>query len=177
MASLIETDVLADLLPVARGAARLVAAAPTRITSVMPFRGQAGAVASALGKLGLGWPQAGNSLTAEGAAVLWTGRGQAFLLGADPAPLAGIAALTDQSDGWAVMRLEGGAEAVLARLVPVDLRPAVFPLGKVARSGLNHMQAIFRRVPEGIEIWVFRSMAATAVEELTGAMAKVAARG
>lgn len=178
MASLIETDVLADLLPVACGATALVAVDLGRVTSVMPFRGQSGAAGDALGKLGLGWPGPGQSLTAEGRAILWTGRGQAFLLGADPAPLAGLAALTDQGDAWAVMRLEGaGAASVLARLVPLDLRPEAFPEGAVARSGLNHVMAIFRRVSEGIEIWVFRSMAATAVHELTEAMARVAARG
>lgn len=178
MASLIETAVLDGLLPVTRGAVRLVAAEPGRVTSVMPFPGQEAAAGRALARLGLGWPSPGQSLAAGDAAIIWTGRGQAFLVGADAARLAGSAALTDQSDAWAVMRLEGkGAEDVLARLVALDLRPAAFPEGAVARGGLNHMMAIFRRVAEGIEIWVFRSMAATAVEELTAAITKVAARG
>jgi len=36
-------------------------------------------------------------------------------------------AVVDQSDGWAALRVTGaGAVDVLARLVPVDLRPQVF---------------------------------------------------
>ncbi len=178
MVSLIATDVFHGLLPVLQGPLQLAAATPARITSVMPFRGRAGAVQTALGRMGLGLPEPGQSREGKAAAILWSGRGQAFLLDADPEPLAGIAALTDQSDAWAVMRLTGpGWDQVLSRLVALDLRPSGFPEGAVARSGLNHMNALFRRLADGVEIWVFRSMAATAVEELAGAMARVAARG
>ncbi len=178
MPSLIETTACEGLLPVSAGGATLSEAAPVPVTSVAPFRGKERAVATALKKLGLGWPEPGRSLRAGDAACLWTGAGQAFLVGADPEGLAGIAALTDQTDGWARMRLDGpAAEAVLARLVPLDLRPAAFPEGAVARSGLNHMMMVLlREGPEAFGIMVFRSMAGSAVHEIGVAMRAVAAR-
>ena len=101
MPSLIETTACEGLLPVSAGGVTLSEAAPAPITSVAPFRGKERAVATALKKLGLGWPGPGQSLRSGGAACLWTGRDQAFLIGSAPEGLEGIAALTDQSDGWA----------------------------------------------------------------------------
>ena len=178
MPSLIETTACEGLLPVSAGGVTLSEAAGGPITSVAPFRGKERAVATALKKLGLGWPGPGQSLRSGGVACLWTGRDQAFLIGSAPEGLDGIAALTDQSDGWARMRLEGrGAEAVLTRLVPLDLRAAAFPDGAVARSGLNHMMAVLTREgPEAFGIMVFRSMAGSAVHEIAAAMKAVAAR-
>ncbi len=87
-----------------------------------------------------------------------------------PEGLAGHAAVTDQSDGWAGVLLAGEAGRVaqaLARLVPVDLRPAAFPAVRVLRAPVNHMSAIVLRRTEGVELWVFRSMARTLWHELT----------
>lgn len=178
MPSLIETTACDGLLPVRAGGLTLSEAPPARITSVAPFSGKDRAVGTALKALGLGWPAPGRSFSADGATCLWTGRGQAFLIGADPVGLDAIAALTDQTDGWARMRLAGpAAEAVLARLVPLDLRPAAFPEGAVARSGLNHMTMILgREGPDAFQIMVFRSMAASAVREISVAMDACAAR-
>ncbi|OYX42001.1 MAG: hypothetical protein B7Z02_13685 [Rhodobacterales bacterium 32-67-9] len=150
----------------------------TRITSVAPLNGKDRAVAAALKALGLGWPAPGRSVAKGEASCLWTGRGQAFLIGADPAGLAGIAALTDQSDGWARMQLAGpGAEAVLARLVPLDLSAAAFRVGAAARTGLNHMMLVLSRpTAESFDLMVFRSMAASAVHEIRQSMAACAAR-
>lgn len=178
MPSLIETTACEGLLPLSAGGATLTELAPAPVTSVAPFRDKERAVAAALKKLGLGWPEPGRSFRAGDAACLWTGMDQAFLVGADPGGLARIAALTDQSDGWARMRLEGpAAGAVLARLVPLDLRPAAFPEGAVARSGLNHMMMVLvREGPDSFGIMVFRSMAGSAVHEIGVAMRAVAAR-
>ncbi len=178
MPSLIETTPCEGLLPVDTGGVALSEAAPARITSVAPFKGKEKAVAAALKKLGLGWPGPGQSFRAGEAACLWTGRDQAFLIGAAPEGLSGIAALTDQSDGWARMRLEGAeAEAVLARLVALALGAAAFPEGATARTGLNHMMMVLTREgPEAFGIMVFRSMAGSAVHEIAVAMKAVAAR-
>ena len=63
----------------------------------------------------------------------------------------------------------------LARLVPVDL--AGLARGQVARSLLGHMMALLRRTgAQELEVWVFRSMAATAVHEIGTAMRSLAAR-
>lgn len=178
MPSLIEKSACDGLLPIAAGGVTLGELPFARITSVAPLAGRERAVGTALKALGLGWPEPGRSVTTGAAACLWTGRGQAFLIGADPDGLTGFAALTDQSDGWARMRLSGpGAEAVLARLVPLDLRAAAFPVGAVARTGLNHMMMVLSRVAgEDFDILVFRSMAASAVHELSRSMAACAAR-
>ena len=179
MPSLIERTACDGLLPKRIGTAALSELPAARVTSVAPFRDHAGAVAATLAAMGLGWPAPGAAFAAAGARIQWSGRNQALLFEADPAPLAGLAALTDQSDGWARMRLEGpAAEAVLARLVPLDLRPAAFPDGRVARSALNHMMLhLARSGPASFDLMVFRSMAASAVHELATAMAAVAARG
>ncbi|WP_347310652.1 sarcosine oxidase subunit gamma [Defluviimonas sp. SAOS-178_SWC] len=178
MPSLIEKTACEGLLPVAAGGVALSELRPARITSVAPLAGKERAVGTALKVLGLGWPSPGKSVTKGAATCLWTGRGQAFLIGTDPEGLSGIAALTDQSDGWARMRLAGpGAEAVLARLVPLDLRAEAFPVGAAARSGLNHMMMVLARVDaDRFDILVFRSMAASAVHELHQSMAACAAR-
>lgn len=178
MPNLIETSACEGLLPVNVGDVTLHEMPAVRITSVAPFKGQTQAVTAALKKLGLGWPKPGASIVKDGRMILWSGRDQALLIGSEPEGLDQVAALSDQSDGWARMQLCGaGAEAVLARLVPLDLSVAVFPQGAVARSGLNHMMMVLHRDKvECFAIMVFRSMAASAVHELTGAMAAVAAR-
>lgn len=110
-----------------------------------------------------------------GSRVVWTGRGQWFVMGDRP----GGGAVTDQSDGWAGFRLAGAGAAaadVLMRLVALDLRLSSFPVGSAARSGLNHMPMVLMREEGGFALLVFRSMARTAWHELAGAMARVDAR-
>jgi heterotetrameric sarcosine oxidase gamma subunit len=113
----------------------------------------------------------------KGARIVWTGRDQAFLIGVSPPEIEG-AALTDQTDGWSVLALSGaGAVDVLARLVPVDLRLAVCPVGSALRTGLNHMNVVILRTGDhSFEVMVFRSMARTAWHELETTMSMVAAR-
>ncbi len=178
VASLIEKSPCDGLLPRFAGGVNLTELPHLRVTSVAPLSGKARALGAALKEMGLGWPAAGRSAAATDAQILWVGIDQAFLIGADPAPLEGLAALTDQSDGWARMRLQGaGAEAVLARLVPLDLRASAFPEGRVARSALNHMMMILLRSgADRFDIMVFRSMAQSATHDLAQAMEAVAAR-
>ncbi len=178
MASLIEKSATSDLLPLTVGTLALIAVDLRAVTSVAPFKGRRTDTDAALRKLGLGFPAPNTALQSGDDAILWTGRDQAFLIGADPAPLQGLAALTDQTDGWAALQLAGaGWRDALARLVAIDLRPAAFGPGAVARTGLNHMQSVlWCGDGAGVTILVFRSMAATAVHELETAMQAVAAR-
>lgn len=179
MAELIATPATEGLVPLTHGLFTLTDAGLARITSVAPFNGGEPAVTSALKKaLGLGFPAPNTSQAKGEARIVWTARGQAFLVNADPAGLTGLAALTDQTDAWAALRLAGpGADQVLARLVPLDLRPAVFADGAAARSALGHMMAVIWREGDGFVILVMRSMARTAVHEIAAAMSAVAARG
>lgn len=147
------------------------------ITSIAVLPGGAKAVAKGLKTLGLAMPDPGTFVERKGARIVWTGRDQAFLISADCPALDG-AAVTDQSDGWAVLAVSGaGAVDVLARWVPVDLRLSAFPVGRALRTQLNHMNVILSRTGDhAVEIMVFRSMARTAWHELETAMHMVAAR-
>ena len=183
MIELVEQSPCAGLVPVEAGALRLTETAPRRMTAVAPYKGQAEALGRALEAAhGLGWPAPGRVIAGEGCAVQWFGRDLALLIGAAPdAVLAEHAALTDQSDAWAVLRLEGpGAAAVMARLTPLDLRDAVFGIGATARTEVAHMAGVVTRAgaadAEVFEIMAFRSMAASLVHEVTRAMRRVAAR-
>jgi sarcosine oxidase, subunit gamma len=176
---LIATAACAGLLPLRVGGVGLTEVDLGPVTSVAPFRGNAAKVGAALKKaLGVGFPGPGEALTGKSGRAIWVGPGRALVTGALP-DLGGLAALTDQADGIAVVRIEGpDVVAVLARLVPVDLRPSVFPEGRTARTLIGHMMASVTRVgPEALELMVFRSMAGTLVHELAEAARAVAARG
>ena len=169
----------AGLLPVSFGDTTLGELDLGHITSLSPYWGQENAANVALkAAYGVGIPAPGRATGKTGARAIWSGQGQAFLLG--PAPdiaLAKTCAITDQSDGWAVAELTGpNARNVLARLCPLDLRPSVFKRGHTARSLLGHMNAqITRTGADTYMLMVFRSMAATAAHEISEAMRSVTA--
>ena len=169
----------ADVLPVTVGGLTLSEAAPACITSVAPFKGAEVALSAAMEAAhGMAFPAPGRTTGKAALKAVWTGRGQCFLMGDVPADagLAAHAALTDQGDGWAVMHLDGeAAEAVLARLTPLDLRASVFKRGHTARSELGHMMAVVTRTAKGFEIMVMRSFAKTAVHHIHEAMESVTA--
>jgi sarcosine oxidase subunit gamma len=148
-----------------------------KMVAIAPYAGQDKAVAAALKEaFGIGLPGPGRSFAKGGVGLVWFAYGKFLLLGADAPDFAGLAAVTDQADGWAMMRLDG-AEAVLARLVPVDLRPATFKKGHAVRTMLGHMTChILRSGSQAFDIMVMRSMAGTAVHEIEVAMRGVAAR-
>ncbi len=128
---------------------------------------------------GMGFPAPNRTSGKAGARCVWFGRNQALLIGpAADATLARHAALVDQSDAWCAVSLTGASsEDVLARLVPLDLRAGRFKRGHTARSQLGHMQAsITRTGTDSFMILVFRSMAASLIQELSHAMQAVAAR-
>lgn len=180
MVDLVETSACAGLVPVTAGALRLTEVVAGRMTALAPYRGQAEALGRALARAhGLGWPEPGRVIAGEGGAVQWFGLDLALLVG--PAPdtaLADHAALTDQSDAWAVLRLDGtGATDVMARLTPLDLRAQAFGEGSTARTDVAHMAGAVTRVgAQAYQIMTFRSMAASLVREVALAMTRVAAR-
>jgi hypothetical protein len=146
------------------------------ITSIAVFPGGAKAVAKGLKTLG--WRCRSRTVRRKEGRADRLDRARSGLPdGVEPPALDG-AALTDQSDGWAALALSGaGAVDVLARLVPVDLRLAAFPVGRAIRTQLNHMNVVILRAGDhAFEILVFRSMARTAWHELESTMHMVAAR-
>ncbi|WP_435660385.1 sarcosine oxidase subunit gamma [Leisingera caerulea] len=169
------------LLPVTIGGMSLTEEQPGSMWIVAPFKGQQEALSKALEAAhGMAFPAVNRATGKAGSRAVWFGRDMALLMGPAPdASLAKHAALTDQSDAWAVVRLDGqGAEDVLARLVPVDLRSRGFKRGHTARTELKHMMASLTRTgPQAFQIMVFRSMAKTLVHDLKTAMEAVTARG
>lgn len=179
MAKLLERSAAERALPepVTIGAARLAEARVEAITWVAPFAGQERAVSAALKEAaGLTFPKPGRVSRSKTARALSVGAGQALVLGPEVAVEG--AACVAQGSAWAILALSGeDARAVLARLTPVDLRDAAFPVNATARTLIGHMTASLTRVGENAwEIMVFRSMAATLVHDLTRAMRQVAGR-
>lgn len=180
VADLIAKTPCAGLLPLTIGSVTVTECDPGPMTAIAPFAGQAAALGKALAKHGLAWPDPGQLAQGKGVELMWFGHAHALLIGAAPdAALATHAALTDQSDAWAVVQITGSRAAdVLARLTPLDLRDAAFAVGRTARTELFHMAAsVTRTGVDQFRVMVFRSMAETLVHDLKTAMQGVAARG
>ena len=168
------------LLPVSIGTVTLSETDMAPLTLIAPMKGKEAALAKTLKAAhGLDWPEAGATTLNESSRLIWFGRAQALLVGGAPsAKLSAHAAVTDQSDAWARVLLEGcDAREVLARLTPLDMRDTAFPGGATARTEVFHMQASLTRMGEdSFQLLGFRSMAATLVHDLTRAMESMAAR-
>ena len=177
---LMEKSAFDGLLPVEVGDCRIFAAPPEPMHLVSPYKGQEKTLSDAMKKAhGMAFPAAGRATGKEGARLVWFGLDQAMLIGPVPdARLSAFAAVVDQSDGWAVLRLQGAqTEDVLARLVPVDMRAAHFKRGQTVRTQLQHLHVSITRIGgEVLQIMVMRSMAKTLVDDLQRAMRLVAGR-
>jgi heterotetrameric sarcosine oxidase gamma subunit len=90
------------------------------------------------------------------------------------AQLAGLASVTDQSDGRTVLQVGGpDAPAALAKGVPIDLHPASFGPGSAASTTVGHIGVHFWQTDVGTyQFAVFRSFAASFCEWLLGAAAE-----
>ncbi len=147
---------------------------------IAPYPGREAALCEALvAGHGVPFPGPGETCRAEAAEIRWAGRAQALLVGPEAAApeLSAHAAVTGVSDVQARLALTGAAAPdVLARLVPLDLRPARFPAGRTARSLLGHVSAQFTALEDGVEVMVMRSYARSAFDEIETAMRRVAAR-
>jgi len=97
----------------------------------------------AYGKAAPAKPQA---VEAEGALLIWSGPGQFFVLSPRGSSLerarlafAGMASLSEQSDGRSLLRISGvKARDMLAKVCSLDLHPAVFPVGAAAATSIDH---------------------------------------
>lgn len=166
-----------DLLPRTIGAVTIAEHTAGHVTAILPMPGATPATIH-----GHETPKPGHSVGRDGDRLLWFGHDQYLLIG--PVPVPGPdhgpseAAQVDQSDAWAMVTLSGAdAVAILARLTPLDLRAAVFEPGHTARTDIGHMAGSLTRLSDdSFLILVFRSMAATLIEELTHAAQSVTAR-
>ena len=75
--------------------------------------------------------------------------------------IGGTAYLTDQSDGWATVRVCGRrSREALERICPVDLDPEVFAVGAVASTLMEHLGVtIIREDEDGFLLMSARSSA------------------
>lgn len=180
MVNLIAKSPCDGLLPVTIGNVTLSERNLGRMTSVAPYKGEHKAVSAVMKDAhGVAFPSPNRMTTKGGVQALWFGQGQALLIGPDPdVSLTAKAAMTDQSDAWAVVELKGPKAAdVLARLISIDLRPTEFKRGHTARCDLMHMMAsVTKTGADSFQIMVFRAMAKTLVHDLTTAMESVHAR-
>jgi methylglutamate dehydrogenase subunit D len=102
---------------------------------------------------------------------VWAGPGQWLLIAEqkeDFAVLANVAAVSDQSDGRAALRISGpNVRDMLAKGCMIDLHPAAFPTGAAAVTSIAHIGVHLWRVDEPHEneaifdILVARSMTAS----------------
>lgn len=180
MIELQEQSAFGEALPIQQGGVTLAAADIGPIWSIMPFSGRQKDVSAVLKEsYGFVLPAPGRSTRKGSVSCQWMGRGQAFLIGAQPeSSLAGLAAVTEQTDAWASAELSGaGAEDVLARLIPVDVSARTFKRGHCARTLCGHVPiSILRSGAQSFQIMAFRSMAQVLAHDLGEAMALVAAR-
>jgi sarcosine oxidase subunit gamma len=70
----------------------------------------------------------------------------------------GLAAITDQSDGRAILRVTAPA-AKLQKLVPIDLHESAFAPNATALTLAGHIPAQIWRTTTGFELCCFRSFA------------------
>lgn len=177
MAKLIAKPAFEGLLPASIGEVQVTEIDPGPVTFIQPLKGREQQVSASLKQaVGSEFPRPGAAMTTETVRLLWCGPNQALLLGAT-AQLDG-AAVVDQTDGWAVVRLEGNdARDVLARLTPLDTRRDHFGPGQTARTLIGHMTGQITCTDEAdFELMVFRSMAGTLVHDITRAARFVAGR-
>jgi methylglutamate dehydrogenase subunit D len=125
------------------------------------------------------------------ATLVWSGPDQFFALEVNPAQVrdhgeivrtfAGIASVSEQSDGRCLVELSGArTREALARLCSIDLDEAVFPVGGAAATSIDHTTVQLWRDPDGPEghpafrILMFASFAgsiARTIQEATAGFA------
>jgi methylglutamate dehydrogenase subunit D len=145
-----------------------------QMATVMAYKGKrAELTAKLIDKYGLTLPD-GPRRAANGTAALLGLGPRTFLFqretGSSLEPelalaLGDAAAVTDQSDGYAVLRLSGPrVRAVLEKCVSIDLHERVFAPGSVASTSCAHLGVILWRLDDDagfavFEMAVFRSFA------------------
>lgn len=126
------------------------------VSVAVPLGGQAALVAALKRAYGLAMPEPTRSTAAKDIRAIRTSPDQLMLIFPHLAPdanasvqaaLKGAAYTTDQTDGWAVLELEGAAVLpALERLCPLDLAATAFPDGAFARTVMEHMGAMILRL-------------------------------
>lgn len=145
------------------------------LATVEVRKGQDEALKTAVRKAyGLDLPEGSIATPGKKVSFIGTGPGQWFavsetlaneaLAEALTGKLQGLASVSDQSSGRAVLRISGPrARDALAKGLAIDLDPRVFPAASAATSTLSHMGVLVWREgeAEAYDIALFRSVAAS----------------
>lgn len=141
------------------------------LARVIARKGRADDLAAVIrSRYGLDLPTAPKRVTQGGLAFVWSGPGQWLAIAEDGRDLArelseaigSFAAVSDQSDGLAVLRISGPrARDVLIKGVGLDLHPRAFGPGDAAVTVIAHIGAQLWQLDDrpGYEIAVYRSFA------------------
>ena len=179
MLNLTEKSACEGLLPLTVGSVSLKEISAPVITALGLGQLEKNALSAALkARHGMTLPAAQRATGKASARCIWYGAHYLLIGPAPHSDLATYAAVVDQSDGFAVITIDGTqSRDVLARLVPIDLAPDAFKRGQSARSLLHHIHISITRISaDGFLILAARSMAGTLVKDLKTAMENVAAR-
>ena len=142
------------------------------VSIAVPLNGEPALDAALTEAYGVERPSPNRSvLAADGLTrILWTSPDQLFLLAEEANPraaeavrdkLGDAAYVTLQSDNWVALRLSGGkARTALERICPIDLHPASFTDGQIARTSMEHMGAFILR--EGPDSFLLLSASSSA---------------
>ena len=156
------------------------------LATVMARKGQAAALRDAVqAAYGLALPDSSRHVAGPQVGFIGTGPGQWLAvserlpngeLAADlSGKLHGLASISDQSDGRAIVRIRGPrARDVLAKGLPIDLHPSVFMPGSAATSVISLMGVTLWQVDDApaYDIAVFRSLAGSFWKWLTDSAAE-----
>ena len=159
------------------------------LATVLVRKGRAGALSQRVRELfGIELPQGPRHVAGGDHAFAGTGPGawlairesggNAFASSLQDA-LHDLASVSDQSDGYAVLRLTGPKlRDTLAKIVPIDVHPRGFTPGDVASTVVSHMGVTLWRLQDSgdgspvFELAVFRSLAVSLWHALSEAAAE-----
>ncbi|MEE7456422.1 sarcosine oxidase subunit gamma [Methylorubrum populi] len=123
------------------------------LATLIAADGKEGGLRTALAdRFGPSLPEAGTAVFEGETGLVWSAPGQWLAVAPSPRDLKGlpealrgVAAVTDQSDSRALVRISGAqARAMLAKGVAVDLHPRAFGPGRVAVTSIAHI---------GVQFW------------------------
>lgn len=144
------------------------------IAHLCAAQGKRSAVSAALrSAFGVSLPEKPECITAaSGETLVWAGPDQWLIvaertggrdLESELAPLvAGLAAVTDQSDARVIVKVRGAhARSLLAKGIPIDLHPIAFPARGAVVTHASHIGVILWQLDDEptYELAVFRSFA------------------
>jgi heterotetrameric sarcosine oxidase gamma subunit len=162
---------------------RIALRADHALATVIVRDGQEAAFAAALRDiLGMSPPDAPRAVQQGEHQLVWSGPGQWLFVGPGRATiesltarLQGLAAVSDQSDARAMLRISGPrARDALAKGCMIDLHPRAFTTGDTALTSIAHIGIQLWQVGDApsYDIIVFRSMAASFWSWLSAASAE-----